>query len=72
MKSRALTYFRLIVAVVLGLFFIVAAINSRHGHSLSLPSKSVPWELKALFGLLWLVQSLFLWRQLRNNRWSVR
>lgn len=72
MKSRALTYFRLIVAIVLGLFFIAAAVNSRHGQSLSLPRTSVPWGLKALFGLLWLAQSFFLWRQLRKNRWSVQ
>ena len=71
MKSRALIYFRLGVAIVLGLFFVIAAVNSHHGQSLSLPWKSVPWVLKALFGLLWLAQSFSLWRRLRNNRWSV-
>ena len=71
MKRRALTYFRLIVAIGFGLFFVIAAVSSRHGQSLSLPWKSVPWDLKALFGLLWLAQSFFLWRQLRSNRWSV-
>jgi len=72
MKSRRLIYFRLIVAFVLGLFFVVAGVNSRHGQSLSPPWTSVPWVLKALFGLLWLAQSLFLWRQLQNNRWSIQ
>jgi hypothetical protein len=67
MKSRALIHFRMIVAIVLGIVFVAAAVNSRHGQSLSFPWKSVPWVLKALFGLLWLAQSFFLWRQLRNN-----
>jgi hypothetical protein len=72
MKSRALTYFRLIVAIVVGLFFVIAAVNSRNGQSLSLPWKSVPWVFKALFGLMWRAQSYFPWRQLRNNEWPAR
>jgi hypothetical protein len=71
MKSRALIYFRLVVAIVLGLFFVIASVNSHHGQSLLFPWKSVPSALKALFGLLWLAQSFSLWRRLRNNRWSV-
>jgi hypothetical protein len=71
MKSRALIYFRLGVAIVLGLVFVIAAVNSHPGHSLLFPWKSVPWVLKALFCLLWLAQSFSLWRQLRNNKWSV-
>jgi hypothetical protein len=67
MKSRALIHFRLIVAAVLGIVFVAPAMDAHHGQSVSLPWRSVPWVFKALFGLLWMGQSFFLWRQLSDN-----
>jgi hypothetical protein len=66
MKSHALLRFRMIVAMVLGIVFVIAALNSYHMQSLALPWKSVPWVLKALFGLLWIAQSYFMWRQFES------
>jgi len=66
MKNRALLKFRMGVALLLGIFFVLDGLTSFGVQSMALPWKSVPWILKALFGLLWLVQSYFLGMQLKS------
>jgi hypothetical protein len=66
MKNRALLKFRMTVALLLGIFFVLDGLTSFGGQSMTLPWKSVPWMLKALFGLLWLVQFYFLRMQLKS------
>jgi len=68
MKSVALLKFRLIVALVLGSVLLTRALFAPGPDGGQHLSPHGAQALIALFGLAWIIQALYLGRQLRNHQ----
>lgn len=64
MKSIGLLRFRMIVAILTGLFFVLESMNSGFVPAWALSRINLAHVLVGFFGMMWLGQALYLKREL--------